>query len=96
MFCGEFRLRPWVVRAFFVNFDIVVPLFLVGAVVDRFVAPFVAFDQAWPWTRILIYAYAVIIPLHTIDVLITAMWRGRLRAELYDLAARVERFREKR
>lgn len=96
MFCGEFRLRPWVVRAFFVNFDIVVPLFLVAALLDRSLAPFVAFDRAWPLTTILIYVYAIVIPLHTIDVLITAMWRGRLRAELYDLAARVERFREKR
>jgi phosphatidylglycerophosphate synthase len=96
MFCGEFRLRPWVIRAFFVNFDIVVPLFLAGALVDHWVSPFTAFDRAWTVTTLMIYAYAVIIPLHTIDVLVTAMWRGRLRAELYDLAARVERFREKR
>ena len=46
-----------------------------------------------PLVSLLLHGYALLLPLHMLDVLHTA-WRGRFRSELYEMAGRVERFRE--
>lgn len=94
-FGADFELRPWVVRYFLASYDTVVPVFLSAAIADRFIHPIAVYGYQLPLSTILCYAYAVLLPVHTIDVIDSAMRRGKVRDELYELARHVERFREK-
>ncbi|MBI4881006.1 MAG: hypothetical protein HY812_15315 [Planctomycetes bacterium] len=91
----EYGLRPWVVRTFLVSFDLVVPLFLAAALFDRLAGPFHLAGAFLTPVIVLIYAYAVFLPLHAVDLLLCAMTRGGLRDELYDLARRIESFKKR-
>lgn len=95
-FRGSLRRRLQGVRTFFASFDLVVPLFLVAAASDRFLppVPLPAPFGPQPLVLLLLHGYALLLPLHVLDVLYTSMWRGRFRSELYEMAGRVERFRE--
>ncbi len=88
-----FRFRPWMIRTFLVSFDMVAPTFLATAIADRFVGRFEIGGIFLTPSLALLYAYALLLPFHSIDLLYNAMRRGGLRKELYDLAKRVERFR---
>lgn len=88
-----FRFRPWMIRTFLVSFDMVAPTFLATAIADRFIGRFDVAGIALTPSLALLYAYAILLPFHSIDLLYGAMRRGGLRRELYDLAKRVERFR---
>lgn len=96
-FGGTLRRRLGVVRMFFTSFDLVMPLFLIAAACEPFLppVPLPAPAGPQPLVSLLLYGYALLLPLHTLDVLYTAMWRGRFRSELYEMAGRVERFRER-
>ncbi len=72
----EFRFQPWVIRTFFTCFDVVVPLLACASIADRFVAPFPWLGAQFTITAALVCAYAVILPLHFLDCMNTAM-RGK-------------------
>lgn len=90
------RRRLGVARTFFTSFDLVAPLFLIAAACESFLpsVPLPAPVGPQPLVSLLLHGYALLLPLHMLDVLHTAMWRGRFRGELYEMAGRVERFRE--
>lgn len=92
----DFKFQPWVVRTFFTSFDIIVPMLLAAAIADRFVTPFQLFSMTGlSITSLLVFAYAIILPLHTLDKVRDAMWNGQVRNELYELAASVDQYRNK-
>ncbi len=90
-----YGLRPWVVRTFLVSFDLVVPLFLAAALLERLAGPFHVAGVLLTPVVLLLYSYAVLLPVHAVDLLLAAMMRGGLRDELYDLARRVESFKKR-
>ncbi|MFG0318695.1 MAG: hypothetical protein ACF8XB_15585 [Planctomycetota bacterium JB042] len=92
----DFRFRPWMIRTALVSFDIAAPLLLVAALLDRLVGAEIVFELAVAPTTALLALYAVLLPVHAIDLLYVAMRKGELRDELYDLARRVERFRKEK
>lgn len=96
-FGGTLRRRLGVVRTFLTSFDLAMPLFLIAAAGGEFLqpVPLPAPAGPQPLLSLLLHGYALLLPLHTVDVLYTAMWRGRFRSELYEMAGRVERFRER-
>jgi len=96
-FGGTLRRRLGVVRTLFTSFDLVMPLFLIAAACEQFLppVPLPAPVGPQPLVSLLLHGYALLLPLHTLDVLYTGMWRGRFRSELYEMAGRVERFRER-
>lgn len=89
---ADFRFQPWMIRTFFTSFDIVVPLLCLASFFDRFGATLVAFGSVFSAGSVLLLAYGVILPLHTADVIHTAMSRGQVRAELYELARKAEEY----
>lgn len=93
----DFRFQRWMIRTFFTSFDIVVPLLLLLSLADHFVAPLSGLAaHAFPLSLAgaFVLAYAVVLPLHTADCIWSAMKRGQVRSVLYDLAERVESFRD--
>lgn len=89
---ADFRFQPWMIRTFFTAFDIVVPLLAASALLDRFVGPFHAIGMTFSCASTLLLIYGVLLPLHTADVIHTAMSRGHVRDELYDLARKAESY----
>lgn len=87
---AEFRFRPWVIRTFFTCFDVVIPMLAVTAAVDRFVHPFTWHGVSFSVTSAVVCAYAIILPLHFLDCMNTAMRGKQVRNELYQLAEKVE------
>lgn len=90
---ADFRFGPWMVRSFLTSFDVAALLLLLGALAELFVAPLGIAGHAFSLTALLLVGYALILPLHTADLLHAAMCKGGLRSELYDLAGRIDRFR---
>src|SRR5690606_16239603 len=90
----DFRFRPWMIRTALVSFDIAAPLVLAASLLDRALGATTVLGQSVAPTTVLLAGYAILLPVHAVDVLNAAMRKGQLRDELYDLARRVERFRK--
>ena len=93
---ADFRFGTWMIRTYLVSFDLAGPSLLVAALLDLLIGPFSLAGLTLSPTIVLLCLYAVILPLHMLDLLHGAMRRGKLRDELYDLARRVDSFRSPR
>lgn len=87
---ADFRFQPWMIRTFFTAFDIVVPLLCLASFADRFGSTFSMFGHTFSYASALLLGYGLLLPLHTADVIHTAMSRGQIRDELYELARKAE------
>ncbi|MFH0945974.1 MAG: CDP-alcohol phosphatidyltransferase family protein [Planctomycetota bacterium] len=90
---SDFRFGPWVVRTYLVSFDLAGPTLLLTSLLDLCIGPFSLAGITLSPTILMLYLYAVVLPLHLLDLLHGAMRRGELRKELYDLARRIDSFR---
>lgn len=90
---SDFRFRPWVIRTYLVSFDLAGPTLLLTSLLDLCIGPFTLAGTTVSPTILMLYLYAVVLPLHLLDLLHGAMRRGGLREELYDLARRIDSFR---
>jgi len=93
---ADFRFEPWMIRTYLVSFDLAAPSLLVTALLDLWIGPFSVAGLTLSPTILLLYLYALVLPLHMLDLLHGAMRRGSLRDELYDLARRIDSFRSPR
>ena len=93
----DFKFEPWVIRTAITSFDMIIPAMMFAAIADLFVAPFALFGVGGlSLVSLLVFAYAVILPLHTVDLIRDSMSKSKqVRNELYELAASVERYRQK-
>ena len=90
---ADFQFGPWVIRTYLVSFDLAGPTLLITSLLDLCVGPFTIAGITLSPTILMLYLYAVVLPLHMLDLLHGAMRRGGLRKEIYDLARRIDTFR---
>lgn len=85
---ADFKFQRWMIRTFFMAFDIAIPLLCLATIADLWLPTF-SLGPLGPLSAAsaILLAYTIVLPIQLVDSLRDALPGRQLRNELYELAA---------